>query len=97
MPSAHIDSEPQGPTTPGARLRRARKRRRWSQRRLIAELERIARINGMMLPTPDSLKTMISRWERDRKVPDSRNRRLLCQALDISEAELGLPLDDLDL
>jgi hypothetical protein len=81
---------------PGRVLRHARMRRRWSQQRLIRELQRVARERGLTLPNPESLKAMISRWERGHRVPDQYNRRLLCEALGLAVSQLGLP-DDPDV
>lgn len=81
------------PLTVGAALRRARKRRGWSQMRLIHEIELVSRATNMPVASKQSLKAMLSRWERDHQVPDGHNRILLCAALGVSPADVGLSED----
>lgn len=87
-----FEPERAGPS-PSRLLRAARRRRRWTQARLVAELERVARANGEPVASPASLKAMVSRWERGRSTPDDHNGRLLCQALGIREDDLGVADD----
>ena len=67
----------------GQVIRRARRTWQWPQSRLIYEMRLIARQRGIRLPCDESLKSMVSRWENDRQVPDEFNRSLLCAALQI--------------
>ncbi|GIH18971.1 hypothetical protein Raf01_71430 [Rugosimonospora africana] len=56
-------------------------------------MQQIARRRRLSLPTPESLKAMVSRWECGHRVPDNFNRRLLCEALGIALSDLGLAED----
>jgi transcriptional regulator with XRE-family HTH domain len=90
--STPLGNEPVEPNVkPGVVLRGARELRRWSQTQLILELQRVAEAKRLSLPTAESLKAMISRWENGHLVPDEYNRELLCLALGISLSDLGLP------
>jgi transcriptional regulator with XRE-family HTH domain len=89
-----------GPSDPAADrravgriLRRARIARGWSQPRLVREMQHVAHDLGLTVPTSGSLRTSISRWEGGHRVPDEFNRRLLCVALGLEIADLGLPYD----
>jgi transcriptional regulator with XRE-family HTH domain len=57
-------------------LRQARADRRWSQARVIVELQKHARSLGVTLPSPASLKTELSRWENGHRTPDIFYQRL---------------------
>jgi hypothetical protein len=96
-PADGISSDDEWATRPTAArvLRRARRRRGWSQPRLATEMHRVARACQRVLPGVDSLKTMISRWENGHRVPDTYNREVVCAALGIPVSALGLP-DDID-
>jgi transcriptional regulator with XRE-family HTH domain len=87
-----LGNEPVEPNVrPGVVLRGARELRRWSQTQLIRELQHVAEAKRLSLPTVESLKAMISRWENGHLVPDEYNRELLCLTLGISVSDLGLP------
>lgn len=63
---ARLASSAPGPERPsrGRRaLQRERRRRGWSQAKLIAELRKVAASQGCTLPANGSLVSMISRWE----------------------------------
>lgn len=75
------------------RLRAARQQRGWSQSRLIFELDRQARADGVSVPGRDSLRCMISRWENGRIKPDEVYRTLLSQLYGLSETDLGFAFD----
>jgi transcriptional regulator with XRE-family HTH domain len=75
------------------RLRAARQQRGWSQSRLIHELDRQARADGVSVPGRDSLRCMISRWENGRIKPDEVYRTLLSQLYGLSETDLGFAFD----
>lgn len=72
------------------RIQEARRARGWSQSRLIAEMERAASRGGVTLPSRDTLKSRVSRWENDHARPDDFYRRLLREALGLDDRELGL-------
>ena len=71
-------------------VKQAREDRQWSQARLVSELCRQARELGETLPARESLKTMLSRWENDRVVPDALYQQLLARAFACSPEQLGL-------
>jgi len=75
-------------------LRRARARLGWSQPRLAHAMRQEARRRNRRLPVPESLKTMVSRWENGHRIPDPFNREILCAALGIDEEDLGLGGDE---
>ena len=70
-------------------LQAARRKRGWSQARLIWELTQLATRKGCSLPTPASLKTLISRWENGHATPDSFYQPLFCELYDATPGELG--------
>lgn len=72
-----------------SRIREARRSRDWSQTRLISELERVAGHKGKSLPSRETLKARISRWENHHAVPDEFYRRLLREAFGLDDHELG--------
>lgn len=76
-----------------SRIRNAREDRGWSQTRLIGELERIAARRGQALPSRETLKSRVSRWENGRARPDDFYRRLLREAFGLDDAELGFTRD----
>jgi transcriptional regulator with XRE-family HTH domain len=71
------------------RIRAARRDRDWSQTRLIAELERVAKRRNVTLPTRETLKSRVSRWENGHAKPDDFYRQLLREALGMDDRELG--------
>lgn len=73
----------------GARVRQIRLARGWSQRRLIYAMRMAARREHRELPADESMISMVSRWENGRRIPDEYNRRLLCDALEVSPGDLG--------
>jgi transcriptional regulator with XRE-family HTH domain len=75
------------------RIKAARKERGWSQTRLIAELERVAARRGMTLPSRETLKSRVSRWENNHARPDEFYRTLLREALGMDDRELGFKAD----
>ncbi|GGQ83867.1 hypothetical protein GCM10010166_62600 [Couchioplanes caeruleus subsp. azureus] len=79
--------------TTGRCIRRRRKAKRWSLRRLAQQMRRVAAKRHDVAPSEDSLRQMISRWEHDRIAPSEYNRRLLAEALDVKVADLGLTED----
>jgi hypothetical protein len=46
-------------------------------------MRQVAEYWGKQLPSNDSLKAMISRWENNRQIPDDFNRAVICAALRI--------------
>jgi transcriptional regulator with XRE-family HTH domain len=77
----------------GRLIRRARMRRQWSQTRLTHQMRLVARARGLVIPEDESLKPMLSRWERGHKRPGELYRRLLCEALGIRVTDIGLTED----
>ena len=94
MPSlSSARNEPEQPQlTTGRRIRRARMRRRWSQRKLVITMRETAAKRGGTASVP-ALMIMLSKWENDRVVPSEFNRRLLAESLEIEVADLGLTED----
>lgn len=76
-------------------LRNARSQNGWSQTRAIAELQKHARLLGVTLPAPSSLKTELSRWENGHRTPDAFYQRLFAMAYGRTPEDLGF-LQDLD-
>jgi transcriptional regulator with XRE-family HTH domain len=74
----------------GERIRAARKARGWGQQRLISEMRQAAAQQGLRLAGDASVKRRIASWENGHSVPDDFYGPLLCKALDMSAAELGL-------
>jgi len=72
-----------------SRIKEARRQREWSQARLISELERVAARGGKGLPSRETLKSRISRWENNHATPDEYYRRLLREAFGLDDYELG--------
>lgn len=74
----------------GSHLRAARTNRGWSQPRLVRELRTLAARRGHQLPADASVKRRIASWENCHSVPDEFYGPLICEALGLSAAELGL-------
>ena len=72
-----------------SRLKAARQERGWSQSRLIAEMEVVAGRQGVTLPSRETLKSRVSRWENNHARPDDFYRQLLREALGLDDRELG--------
>jgi transcriptional regulator with XRE-family HTH domain len=72
------------------RIQEARRSRGWSQTRLIAEMERVALRRGTTLPSRETLKSRVSRWENGHAKPDDFYRQLLREALGLDDRELGI-------
>lgn len=75
-----------------SRIRTARRDREWSQTRLIAELQRVALRRGIALPSLETLKSRVSRWENGHATPDEFYRQLLREALGMDDRELGFEI-----
>jgi len=74
------------------RLAAARTARGWTQGQLMRAMRARARIDGHELPDSGTLRVMLSRWENGRHHPAPFYRRLIAEALDMTEADLGFPL-----
>jgi transcriptional regulator with XRE-family HTH domain/predicted kinase len=74
------------------RLAAARTARGWTQGQLMSAMQARARIDGHELPDSGTLRVMLSRWENGRHHPAPFYRRLIADALEMSEADLGFPL-----
>jgi transcriptional regulator with XRE-family HTH domain len=72
-----------------SRIKGARKERGWSQTRLIAELAKIADRRGVTLPSRETMKARVSRWENGHSKPDEFYRQLLREAFGMDDRELG--------
>ena len=70
-------------------LTQARKDRKWSQARLIAQLRLAARADGTTLPEDSTLRVTLSRWENGQHRPQEVYIKLLCDALEVTPADLG--------
>jgi transcriptional regulator with XRE-family HTH domain len=75
-----------------SRIKEARRDRDWSQTRLIAEMERAAGRRGKTLPSRETLKSRISRWENGHSTPDDFYRLLLREAFGLDDGELGFAI-----
>jgi tetratricopeptide (TPR) repeat protein len=71
-------------------LRAARQARGWSQSRAAEEMVTLARLRGIEVAAPASLKTQLSRWENQHALPDPHYRSLLAELYQSSEPDLGL-------
>jgi transcriptional regulator with XRE-family HTH domain len=71
------------------RLRAARDAHGWSQGRLVHELTRRAEARHLGVPTRESLKTEVSRWENGHKTPDETYRQMFREIYGLTDDELG--------
>ena len=71
-------------------LAQARRDRNWSQARLLAQLRLAARAAGKALPDDDKLRVNLSRWENGHQRPSQMYVDLLCDALEVTAADIGL-------
>ncbi|WP_234365062.1 helix-turn-helix domain-containing protein [Streptomyces sp. RTd22] len=69
-------------------LRGARTARRWSQERLIREIERYAREHVIDVASTASLRVYVSEWENGKRAISDRYAAILRQLLGITDAEL---------
>ena len=67
----------------------ARRDRGWSQARLLYQLRVAGHAAGINLPDDDKLRVTLSGWENGRHRPSKVYLGLLCDALEVSEADLG--------
>ena len=68
-----------------SRIKAARQDRGWSQTRLIAEMQRLAQRRGDELPTLETMKSRVSRWENGHATPDDFYRQLLREAFGMDD------------
>ncbi|QWC86586.1 helix-turn-helix domain-containing protein [Nocardioidaceae bacterium] len=71
------------------RIKDARLQHGWSQTQLITELTKAGARKGTKLPSRETLKSRVSRWENGRAVPDDFYRSLLREVLGRDDVELG--------
>ncbi|MFJ2196008.1 multiprotein-bridging factor 1 family protein [Streptomyces violaceusniger] len=69
-------------------LRSARTARRWSQERLIREIERYAREHVIDVASTASLRVYVSEWENGKRAISDRYAAILRKLLGITDAEL---------
>ncbi|MFF5675278.1 XRE family transcriptional regulator [Streptomyces hygroscopicus] len=69
-------------------LRSARTARRWSQERLIREIERYARQHVLDVASTASLRVYVSEWENGKRAISDRYASILRPLLGITDAEL---------
>ncbi|GDY56651.1 hypothetical protein SVIO_072740 [Streptomyces violaceusniger] len=74
----------------GTLLRETRKNRGWGQLRLVREMRAATARRGTALPTDASVKRRIASWENLHSIPDEFYGPLVCEALGMTAAELGL-------
>ncbi len=74
----------------GSVIRRARKKRQWTQLKAATELRDEYRRRGLVPPEISSLTVMLSRWEKGHQMPGRTSRVLLCRVLDIPPNHLGI-------
>src|SRR5918998_2892950 len=77
-------------------LAKARKDRNWSQARLILQLRLSGRAAGITLPADSTLRVMLSRWENGQHRPSEMYVGLLCDAFEVTGADLGLAVPHQD-
>ena len=71
------------------RLQSARLAAGWSQTRLIAAMRATSPVSGLTLPSSESLKTNITRWENGRVVPGIEYQQLFQHVYGLTADELG--------
>ncbi|MHA6627641.1 helix-turn-helix domain-containing protein [Pseudonocardia sichuanensis] len=77
-------------------LQAARTARGWSQSEAARELVALARAHGAPVAAAASLKTLLSRWENGRAVPEPQYRDLLSELYGRTPAELGITVASAD-
>jgi tetratricopeptide (TPR) repeat protein len=82
---------------PMTALKAARQGRRWPQARVLLELDRAAKRQGIALPSATSMKTQLSRWENDRRVPDELYRQLFREIYGMTDEQLGFVASQLEV
>ncbi len=70
-------------------LMAARRARGWSQLRVVVELESRGTKRRLTMPSRDSLKTHLSRWENGHVKPHEPYVRLLAEIYELAPAQLG--------
>lgn len=79
------------------KLQELRDERKWTQERLIVEIESLASRHGVQIAERRSLKVMISRWENGRGgAMDERYRALFREIYRTTDEGLGLPATEHD-
>ena len=66
-----------------------RKQRSWSQSQLIQRMRGAAIRTEIQLPDDNALRISLSRWEHGYHRPSALYRRLLAEALEVTEGDLG--------
>lgn len=65
----------------------------WSQWQAVTRLEALGLQRGVSVPSRESLKTSLSRWENGHVQPHEPYRSLLIELYGVPAEELGLPVD----
>lgn len=72
-------------------LKTARSARGWSQLRVLTALAELGALRGVPMPTRESLKTQLSRWENGHVAPQEPYCSLLAEVYGVAPVDLGLP------
>jgi transcriptional regulator with XRE-family HTH domain len=70
-------------------IAQARRERGWSQLRLLGQLRLVAQAAGIALSDDAALRITLSGWENGHHQPGKVYQRLLCDALELTESDLG--------
>jgi transcriptional regulator with XRE-family HTH domain len=89
------------PASDGRSLRGTRQARGWTQDVAVRQFLVVARQLNIQVGEEESVRTSLSRWENNKRAPDSTNRRVLRELYGRTDAELGfaaegLPQEEID-
>ena len=71
-------------------LRAAREARGWTQDAAVRQFRAVAQKLNIPVGEAQSVRTSLSRWENQKRLPDSANRRILRELYGRTDAEMGL-------
>ena len=74
---------------PDSKIAQARHERGWSQLSLIHLLRAVGRATGVAVPDDEAFRITLSGWENGHHRPGKVYQRLLCEAFEMTEADLG--------